>query len=277
MVPTRGSGLSPYLSPARAARPAGPAHPIKVNFVDRSGCKLDNGKDNIKSWHFVLDDNTKLTPEYIQSVKESTPTGMWYDQDILGLWVAAEGIIYTDFNYEKHVIEKAPDDLKGFFAGMDFGWTHKGVLGLYGMDSLGSCYRLLEIAEPQKGIEWWKTEVSKLYNKYGNFPVYCDPARPDLIDDYKQVGIDAKQAENAVFEGITYIAQQWKVDKAIYIVRDTNQNYLKEISGYRWADKVSKEEPIKEIDDSMDSDRYARYSHLAKPQLLGQATQTRGW
>jgi len=245
--------------------PAGPTHHIKTNFIDRSGCKLDDGADNIKSWHFILDDNIFLTKEYVQSIKESTPSGMWYERDINGMWVAAEGIIYTDFNYEKHVIgrDELSKDLKDFFAGQDWGFTHKGVLGVYGIDTMGTVYRILEIAESGKGPEWWKSETLKLYDKYGRFPVYCDPARADLIDDYRQSGIVAQKAENAVFEGISFIAEQYKKEGAIKIVREDNSNFIKEISGYRWADKISKEEPIKELDDSCDSDRYARYTHLA--------------
>jgi PBSX family phage terminase large subunit len=243
--------------------PADPQHFVKEGFINRNGCRLSDGSLNIASFHFILDDNDKLDPDYIQSVKESTPKGMWYDRDILGMWVAAQGIIYTDFNYEEHVIEKAPDGLKDYFAGMDWGWTHKGVHGLYGMDSLGTCYRILEIAESEKGIDWWKGKVLELYKKYGSFPVYCPPDRPENKQEYRQAGINAVDANTAVFEGITWCAEQYKKKNAFKIVRDDNVNLLSEIPWYRWKEGAAKEEPIKERDDSCDSDRYARFTHLA--------------
>jgi PBSX family phage terminase large subunit len=258
--------------------PAGPDHFVKTGFIDRSGEKLNSGVENIKSFHFVLDDNTFLTDDYIQSVKESTPKGMWYDRDILGLWVAAEGICYTEFNYEKHVIDKLPEDIeiRDYFAGQDWGWTHPGVVGFYGIDSNGCCYRILEIVQQQRGIEWWAEQVLELYNKYGQFPIYCPPDQPGNKDYYRAKGIEVKEAETSVFEGISWIASEFKKTDNFKIIRDTNQNYLKEIYGYRW--KPGKEEPIKEIDDSMDSDRYARYTHIGRGyRYEAKITRTTGW
>lgn len=260
--------------------PAGPDHFVKTGFIDRHGCTLDDGRLNIQSFHFTLDDNTFLTSDYVQTVKESTPRGMWYDRDILGLWVAAEGIIYTAFNYEQHVIDKLPDDIeiKEYFAGQDWGWTHKGILGLNCVDNMGTCYRILEIAESQKGIEWWKAQVLELYEKYGKFPVYCPHDRQDNADEYRKAGIEVRNADTtpgSVFAGITWIAEQFSKKDAFKIIRDTNKNYIMELQGYRWK-PGSKEEPLKEVDDSVDSDRYARYSHLARIEPI-RIIQTRGW
>ena len=259
--------------------PAGPEHFVKTGFIERTGCKLTDGRENIRSFHFVLDDNTFLTEDYIQTVKESTPQGMWYDRDILGLWVAAEGIIYTDFNYEEHVVDSIPENVKvkEYFAGIDWGWTHKGVLGLYCIDDIGTCYRILEIAESQKGIEWWLEHIKELYNKYGRFSIYRPHDRPDNSEFLRQAGINVVEADCAVFEGITYIAETFKQKGAFKVIRDTNKNYLKEIQGYRWKEG-KKEEPIKEMDDSMDSDRYARYTHIGrKYRHKAKLTQTTGW
>ena len=73
--------------------PDDPDHPIKINFIDKSDLTLESGKIDIKVWHFILDDNTKLDPEYIESIKRSTPQGPLYDRDILGLWIAGAGQI----------------------------------------------------------------------------------------------------------------------------------------------------------------------------------------
>lgn len=260
--------------------PSFPDHFIKTDYMDKDGYVLQSGQIEVKSWHFILDDNTKLPPDYIESVKRSTPTGMWYDRDILGLWVAAEGMIYKDFDYSKHVIEKLPEvegktiKLRDYFGGQDWGFSHKGVFGFYGTDHDGKVYRLLEIAESGKQIEFFIGEILKLYKDYKRFPIYCDPARPDNISAFRNAGIDAYEANNAVVEGISFIAGQFKNDK-YFIVRDNNQNWLLEIYGYRWRDNKKKEEPIKELDDSMDSDRYAQFSHLTK--VRGRQIEISGW
>jgi hypothetical protein len=255
--------------------PDDPEHEIKKNYIDKSDYKLTDGRIGIKSFHFQLDDNDKLDPEYVEFLKTTTPAGMWYDRDILGLWAKAEGIIYIDFDRDKHTItwDELPRDdngkllLKDMFAGQDWGYEHPGVLGLYGIDNMGTCYRILEVVERLKGPDWWRDKVKGLYKDYGSFTVYCPHDRPDLKDNYTNNGIITRSADNSpgsVFSGITWIAGEYKKDNAFKVVKDTNENFLKEIRGYRWADKKTKEEPIKEVDDSMDSDRYARYSHLGR-------------
>ena len=246
--------------------PAGPNHFIKTNYVDRNGELLKDGSVHIKSWHFILDDNEFLDETYKDSLKKSIPTGMWYDRDILGLWVAAEGMIYRDFDLSKHVVDKLPK-MKDHFAGVDWGFEHKGVIGLYGVDNDGNAYRIKEIVETQKTIGWWKAEAKKIVKDYGQVIFYCDPARPDFITELRQESILAREADNSVIEGITFIAEQFKNDR-LFILRDYNKNYLSEIYNYRWKENVSREEPIKEDDHSMDSERYALYSHIGKSRQI---------
>lgn len=245
--------------------PAGPGHIVKTNYVDRDGEMLSDGRAHIKSWHFNLDDNNFLPAEYKESIKTNTPTGMWYDRDILGLWVAAEGMIYRDFDLGVHVIDVAPgrETFKEFIAGIDWGFEHRGVIGLYGIDGDGNLVRLLEVAEDQKTIEWWVAHARDLVNTYGNITFYADPARPDNIATFRKAGVFVREAENAVVEGITCVAEQFR-RRRLFIVRHTNRNYLQEIYNYRWKPNAAKEEPIKEADHSMDSERYAIYSHIGQ-------------
>ncbi|OLS31890.1 MAG: hypothetical protein HeimAB125_14520, partial [Candidatus Heimdallarchaeota archaeon AB_125] len=46
-----------------------PEHPIKINYVDKSGELLSNEQLWIKSWHFELDDNPFLPAEYVENIK----------------------------------------------------------------------------------------------------------------------------------------------------------------------------------------------------------------
>lgn len=73
--------------------PDDPDHPIKTDYIDKEPYYLSDGRLDIKTYHFVLDDNTKLNPEYIESIKRNTPPGMLYDRDILGLWVGQDEAI----------------------------------------------------------------------------------------------------------------------------------------------------------------------------------------
>lgn len=243
--------------------PAGPDHPIKVNYIDKDGDLLSDGRLHIKSWHFTLDDNAFLSDEYKESLKKSTPSGMFYDRDINGLWVAAEGMIYRDFDLGVHVLDVAPGNLKEHFAGIDWGFEHNGVIGVYGLDHDGNAFRLREIVAKQQSIDWWAHEAMEINNTYRGIAFYADPARPDHIAALRGRGLVVHEAENPVVEGITFVAECFK-KRRLYIVQQYNRNYLREIYNYRWKENSAKEEPIKMDDDSMDSERYALYSHLGR-------------
>lgn len=64
--------------------PENPSHTVKVDYIDKAGQLLDDGQLNIDEISFRLEDNTFLDKTYIQSIKLSTPSGMFYQRDIEG-------------------------------------------------------------------------------------------------------------------------------------------------------------------------------------------------
>lgn len=90
--------------------------------------------------------------------------------------------------------------------------------------------------------------------------VFCDSARPDIIEDLKRKRILAKGAEKAVKEGILYLKS-----KKLFI-EENSQNLIDEIKHYRWksAGELILDEPVKVNDDGVDAMRYAAYSSRKK-------------
>ncbi len=82
---------------------------------------------NKRVWHFTLDDNPNLDPEYRESLEQMF-TGVFYDRMILGLWVVAEGIIYRRFaeHVDDYVITSDPKDLLFSVIAIDFGGNGSG-------------------------------------------------------------------------------------------------------------------------------------------------------
>ena len=74
-----GEGARIYMD----TNPENPMHTVKTDYIDKSGQRLDNGQLNIQSFQFTLYDNTFLNKEYVKSIEASTPTGMFFDRDIL--------------------------------------------------------------------------------------------------------------------------------------------------------------------------------------------------
>ena len=79
--------------------PDAPGHWLKTDYIDRQE-ELD-----MLDVRFIIDDNTTLPEEYITSIKKEY-TGVFYDRFILGLWVLAEGLIYSCY---KDAISDPPE------------------------------------------------------------------------------------------------------------------------------------------------------------------------
>lgn len=70
--------------------PKGPTHYFKTKYVDAIKDK------NLLYLHFTMDDNLTLS-EAVKERYRRMFTGVFYDRNILGLWVTAEGKIYFSF------------------------------------------------------------------------------------------------------------------------------------------------------------------------------------
>ena len=249
-----GEGARIYMD----TNPENPTHTVKVDYVDKDGQKLSNGQLNIKAFNFTLYDNTFLNKEYVESIEASTPSGMFFDRDILGIWVASEGVVYKDFNKDIHYIKDLNNiDIVKYFAGVDFGWEHFGSMVVVGKDINNNYYLIKEYAYQHKDIEEWIDIAKDIKTQYGNINFYCDHARPDYIDKLRKNNIRAINANKNVLEGISMIASLFKTNK-LFILEDNVDIFKKEIYNYVW--KSGKDEPIKSSDDVLDSLRYAIYS-----------------
>lgn len=232
--------------------PDRPGHWLKKDYIDKADQK------RIAQFHWVLTNNTFLTQSYIDNQIASTPSGMFYDRNIEGKWVAAEGIVYPDFDRRVHYVkeEDVPEIIK-FWGGMDFGWEHPGAFVLIGEGDNGCQYILKEWSGKNRHIDEWIRIVKKVEEKIGKITVYCDSARPDLIDSMIIDDIDARNAHKDVVAGIGEVATLFKQRK-LYVIEDNVDLFKEEIETYCWKDGA--DEPVKKDDDVMDAVRYGIFS-----------------
>lgn len=233
--------------------PDNPEHWLKKEYIDSKS-------ENIISYHFELDDNTFLSPRYIQNIKESTPSGMFYDRDIRGLWVTGEGVVYSDFDSNKHFINNVDNiEFETYIAGVDWGYSHFGSIVVFGIDKLNNWYLLEEHAKQFKEIDYWADVALDIKARYGNINFYCDSARPEHVERFRRERIRAINADKSVLSGIEEVARLIKLGR-FFVVSDKVKVFKKEIYNYVWDEKTGN--PVKENDDVMDSMRYAIYSHM---------------
>ena len=234
-----------------------PTHWLKLDFIDNK-----NPDSGIVAFNFTIDDNTFLDPDYVKSMKASKPSGMFYDRDILGLWVTGEGIVYQDFDAKKMVIDddKIPKGLH-YYCGVDWGYEHPNPILLQ-----GNTYVLRDYTKKHKFINYWIKIAQNLQDEFGrNLIFYADSARPDNVNEFQAAGINCINANKNVLPGIECIAQKMREGK-FFVAESCSQGLMNEIYQYAWDENTG--QPLKENDvrhnDRLDALRYAIYSKNAK-------------
>lgn len=234
--------------------PDAPTHWLKTDYIDNK-----DPENKTLVFTFTMDENTFLDPNYIKQKKAQTPTGMFYDREILGLWVSGDGLVYRDFDKQRMVIPKAklPHIVK-YYCGVDWGFDHKGVITVWGDDNDGNVYLLHEYTSQFKFIYYWVKLAKKLQDKYGyNLTFWADSARPDNVTEFQKAGIDCRNANKSRMAGIEKVAEFMKTGH-FFVNADGIDQFLDEIYQYVWDENTG--EPKKENDDVMDSMRYAIFN-----------------
>lgn len=241
--------------------PESPTHWLKKKYIDRAS---DPATRTVVI-NFKLDDNKRfLSEEYISQLKASYGSGALYDRAILGLWTAAEGAVYPDFDDSNYIDRKDLPDIKKYIAGVDWGYKHYGSIVVIGVDYDGNFYLVEEHAKQLKQIEYWIDVAHDMQDRYGrNLVFVSDSARTENIDAFNMNNIDAVLANKKVDAGIELMAMLIK-RKQFRVVRDvldaTDRNgesvsiFEDNIHGYVWDEK--KGVVVKEHDDTLDPIRY---------------------
>lgn len=242
--------------------PDSPQHYIKKEFVDRSGELLGGGRPFVKAYHFELEDNPRLAPEYVESLKRSTPKGVMYDRSIKGLWVAREGIIYDCFIESEMIVSQSDlPPMREVIAGVDWGFEHFGVIIILGIGWDGNVYVLDITKEQKKDIDWWVAEKLRYKAKYNCNEFWCDSARPEYV-----LKFNGKEADKAVIEGVDCVYAMF-ANRKLFVSDKVSCVFLDELYNYVWKASAIKEEPMKENDDIMDALRYAIFNRFGKKKL----------
>lgn len=237
--------------------PDKPSHFIKRDYIDKSGCKFNDGSLNILSFHFELEDNEFLDPLYIESLKQSIPDGIYYDRMIKGLWKVTDKAIYTNFD----IVLYRPDlrKVEKTIYGLDFGYNNPTAFTRqeYVDDEIyveGLIYRsgMLEgdiISELNRVVD----------NK--DHAIYADSADPDKIKAIQNAGFNIYSADKSVISGINEVRKH-----KLHLI-NSNVNLISNFENYE--NKVNSlgeitEEPNKYNDHFCDCVRYATYSDSLK-------------
>ncbi len=224
-------------------------------------------------------------------------TGVRYLRLRKGIWAAAEGVIYDEWQDATHLVDRftPPTSWVRIWA-VDFGYVHPFVWQEWVIDPDGRMYLYREIFHTRRLVEDHARQIRALHGlgpierdgraaPYAGPPVaehdrvlpraiVCDHDAEDRATLERHLGMGTIPANKTVSEGIQAVQARTRIlpdgRPRIMIMRDAcverdrelldaraPASTAEEISGYVWLDHKVKDQPVKERDDGMDAMRYA--------------------
>jgi PBSX family phage terminase large subunit len=240
-------------------------------------------EDNPRLW-----DGQEWTPqgaEYIARLEALT--GVRYQRLRLGLWAAAEGLVWDGFDPAVHMhkpIGHPPDDWARYLS-VDFGYRNPFTCQWWAIDHDGRAYLYKELYMTGRLVEDHARQIkSHMKTQHGAEPepvaIICDHDAEDRATLERHLGRSTIPANKTVSEGIQAVAERFKVDgtgkPGLYICHDTLIErdqaldearkpacLADEVVEYIWdpasrpaSGNTAKESPLKQNDHGCDAMRY---------------------
>ena len=235
--------------------PDHPSHYVKRKIID----KADDSTNNIKHFHFVLEDNPTLTAKEIQDFKDSIFDKLIYERYVLGKWVAAEGAVYS-FDSSKNVVDSIDFTPATYLLGVDYGVSNPFAASLIACrnptydSNLPSMVAIEEVYydgraqySKKSPAEYADIIEDKFFHLKEITDVYVDPSAVAMILELRNRGYRVFPAKNDVSAGIQTVSNL--LNSGEFCIKDTCYNTLREMHSYRWnedhASRTGVEKPIK--------------------------------
>lgn len=270
-------GVIPYNQVIGDCNPSYPGHWIKR--------KIDNGTIKcIQARHeynpTLFDPSTgEITSRGIAYMaKLDALTGVRYKRFRLGIWAAAEGQIYTEWDSDIHMVDrfKIPADWRRYWI-VDFGFTHPFVWQAWAIDPQGTAYRFAEIYKTRLLVEDACALITAWRREQDEFVpdnIICDHDAEDRATFERHLNVITRPANKQVINGIHSVKSRLKIqehtgkpgllfmrDSLLEVDEDLKEAMQptkteEEIESYEWENSLMKETPKKVGDHGMDTTRY---------------------
>lgn len=223
---------------------------------------LENEDDDYKSFHFTTYDNPFIPKEEVDKAKKEL-TEDRFAQEYLADFRKTQGLVYKEFDRDKHLFEEPGFEGDDFvctktFGGHDFG-THNPCASI-------------TIKKDKDGINWVTEEFYKTGltdSQQADYVAalkwnecYPDPESASGILEFERRKINVRDViknKDSVRNGINTVRELFKSHKLFIHV--SCKNLIWELETYSYPDKKSEhneeENPIKENDHALDALRYA--------------------
>ena len=249
-----------------SCNPGPPSHWFKENWIDK------REEHNALRLHFALDDNPSLSEKKKEQYRRDF-TGVFYDRYVLGLWVAAEGLVYPMFSEKRHVLEEPVETEGAYYVSSDYGIQNPNVWLLWRKEKGKKRWICLKEdyysgREEQRQLTDGEL-VDRLDKMLGGIKVervIIDPSAASMIAQLRRRKYNTRKADNNVSIGISDVCTMLQDGNIAFM--PCCENTIKEFGAYFWDENAAdrgEDTPLKDNDHAMDAVRYfARTMRLVK-------------
>lgn len=262
--------------------PDAPTHWLKAR-CDAGGTRLLESRHEHNPTLFGPDGAVTVRgADYL--AKLDALTGVRYLRLRKGVWAAADGLIYDEYDPAVHLVDRfeIPDSWTRWWA-VDFGFTNPFVCQWWAEDPDGRLFLYRELYQTRQTTDQHARAMLKAVT--GRDGRWREPKPRGIVCDHdaegravleRELGLSTSAARKTVTDGIQAVQARLRPAgdgrPRLFLMRDSllardpeleetskPTSSLDEIVGYIWADtpgKPPKEEPRKEDDHGMDAMRY---------------------
>lgn len=276
-------GRMPYQQLLADTNPGAPTHWLNQRCKEGKARMLYSvHEDNPRLYDPLTETWTEEGKRYLNTL--DALTGVRYLRLRKGLWVAAEGVIYDEWQPDVHEIPpfEIPRDWARYWS-VDFGFKNPFVLQCWAQDGDGRLYLYRELYHTERLVEDHARKILSIVAPKGRWiepkprAIICDHDAEDRATLERHLRMGTKAANKTVSRGIQAVQARTRVQPdgkpRIFIVKGARieqdqglkdagkpTSTVEEMPGYIWEPdrdgKPTKDEPHKEDDHGCDATRY---------------------
>lgn len=218
-------------------------------------CNKELTDKEYKTFHFSSYDNPTLPVDELDGVKATLPPER-FAQEYMASFQKTQGLVYKEFDRQKHLYDTLPEGVYQKIGGLDFGYKNPAAL----VD--------IRLSNEKFWIEdeWYKRERTEMqiaeYVSACKFDeVYPDPESPSAIEELRRKNVNVREVlkgKDSVQSGIQKIRELLLADKLMINKRCVNLISEFEMYAYdeKQAERNEKEKPLDVNNHALDSLRY---------------------
>lgn len=218
---------------------------------------LESKDTDYKSFHFTTYDNEHIPADEIEKAKKEL-TEDRFAQEYNADFRKTEGLVYKEFDRNRHLFDFEPGNISEYIGGIDFGFTNPAAV-IHIKRDYDNNYWVTD--------EWYQTgrteeQIADYVRSCGFNAVYPDPENPSAIAVLNTKGVnvcEVVKGKDSVQSGINRVRDLFKRNKLK--IHKNCGNIISELETYAYPEKKDGkneyENPIKENDHALDALRMA--------------------